>query len=212
MSETSRLGDRIAGDARGRAARAARAIIATLVASDLSDARAELVAAELERVARELEPHTKSSRYEDPEVATAAAYERGGAALHEDHELFRTHPLVGRWHPLAPPLKMRSLHPVPVAEVTYGVAYEGMPGLVHGGFIALAFDYITVLTAFLHDAAGVTGSLQVKYRRPVPLGVVLEYSAEPVRTSGRSMIVRGRLDGPDGLCAEAETLVITPRH
>lgn len=212
MEPSTALGEKVADTPRGRAAAAARQIIAALVASDLPDAEATLTAAELERIARSIAPHARASRYEDPEVTATLTYRRDGQGMriHEDDELFRTHPLVGRWHPIAPPLVMTALAPNPSASVTYGVAYEGMPGLVHGGFIALAFDYITVLTAFLHGAPGVTGSLAVKYRRPVPIGVPLTYSAQPERSGSRSMIVRGELHGPDGLCAEAETLVVTP--
>ena len=198
---------------RAAAAQAARRVIRSLVASDIPDAEALLVAAELERIADRLEPHDRASRYDDPEVTATITFERSneGMTLHEDDELYRTHPLVGRWHPLAPPLELVDAGPEPVAEVTYATSYEGFPGIVHGGFIALGFDFITVLAAFLNGSRGVTGSLQVKYRKPVPLGEPLRYRAWIDKTSGRAAVVRGELTGPDGVYAQAETLVIGGR-
>src|SRR5262249_41163861 len=44
--------------------------------------------------------------------------------------------------PLAPPLRIRWEPPRIVGEVTFGSAYEGPPGCVHGGFIAAPFDHV----------------------------------------------------------------------
>lgn len=197
-------------DPRSHAATAARRVIRSLVAGDVPHAQAELVAAELDRIADRLEPFNRASRYDDAEAVAAIPFERseGGLVVHEDDELFRTHPLVGRWHPIAPPLQMTAMGERPVAEVTYQASYEGFPGIVHGGFVALAFDYITVLAAFLNGFRGVTGSLQVKYRKPVPLEVPLRYEAWVEKASGRVAIARAELHGPSGLCAQAETMVV----
>ena len=198
---------------RTDAANAARRVIRSLVASDLPDAEAVLIAAELDRIACKLEPFNRESRYDDPEVISALPFERSErkVELHEDDELFRTHPLVGRWHPLAPPLELTETGEEPVAVVTYDTSYEGFPGIVHGGFIALAFDFITVLAAFAGGYRGVTGSLQVKYRKPIPLHVPLAYRAWIDKTSGRAAVVHAELTGPAGRYAQAETLVVGGR-
>lgn len=197
-------------DPRSAAANAARRVIRSLVASDIPHAQAELIAAELDRIAQALAPFDRPSRFDDAPSGSPGTAE-GGFIAHEDDALFRTHPLVGRWHPLAPPLHMTSMGDRPVAEVTYETSYEGFRGIVHGGFVALAFDYITVLAAFLHGRRGVTGTLEVKYRKPVPLGIPLRYEAWIERTSGRALVARAELTGPDGRYAEAETLVIGER-
>lgn len=196
---------------RAAAADAARRVIRSLVASDIPDDQAESVAAALDRVARTLAPFDRPSRYDDPTGMLPVERSGGGPVVGDDDELFRTHPLVGRWHPLAPPLRMVAMGERPIAEVTYGPSYEGFSGVVHGGFVALAFDYITVLAAFLAGTSGVTGSLHVKYRRPVPLEAPMRYEAWVEKTSGRVAIAKAELHGPDGLCAQAETMVVGVR-
>src|SRR5215471_4089757 len=48
--------------------------------------------------------------------------------------------LVGRCNPFAPPMKMAFDGRTATAKVTFGIPFEGGPGLVHGGLIAAAFD------------------------------------------------------------------------
>ena len=53
--------------------------------------------------------------------------------------------------------------------VTFGSAYEGPPGHVHGGYVAAAFDELLGMTQSLGGMPGMTGTLTVRYRRPTPL-------------------------------------------
>jgi acyl-coenzyme A thioesterase PaaI-like protein len=90
--------------------------------------------------------------------------------------------------------------------------YEGPPGYVHGGFVALAFDELFGMVNVLNGLGGLTGRLTVRYRKPSPLGQELrmtgwieEHAGRRIRTRGtiRTTTARGDL-----LTAEAEGLFV----
>ena len=113
-------------------------------------------------------------------------------------------PVLGRMSPLAPPVAFRWEEGKAIGEVTYGRPYEGPPGCVHGGVIALAFDQVLSLANLLHGTAGPTASLRVRFRKPTPLGVPLRYEGWRERAAGRRIHAAGRLVAGDVVTAEAE--------
>src|SRR6478752_4045098 len=66
-------------------------------------------------------------------------------------------------------------------RVTFPVAYEGPPGMVHGGFLGVFFDCIVQHHNCDVGVAGKTTSMALRYRWPTPLLVPLAFSIE--RTS-----------------------------
>jgi acyl-coenzyme A thioesterase PaaI-like protein len=88
-------------------------------------------------------------------------------------------------------------------------AHQGFPGLAHGGIAAAAIDEAMGWAMYAAGAWAMTARLQVRYRRPLPLGERLEVSAEVVRDRGRWLEAEGRLrivGGP--LVAEAKAVFI----
>jgi acyl-coenzyme A thioesterase PaaI-like protein len=76
--------------------------------------------------------------------------------------------------------------------VTFPVAFEGPPGVVHGGVLATFFD-----SAIQHHhcdvgVAGKTTSLLVEYKRPTPVGVELSFTIE--READRRLTSRATLE------------------
>lgn len=75
--------------------------------------------------------------------------------------------------------------------VTFPVAYEGPPGLVHGGFLAVFFDSVMQHHNCDVGVAGKTTSLTVDYKRPTPLVTALAFELERsheerrIQSSGR---------------------------
>jgi hypothetical protein len=67
--------------------------------------------------------------------------------------------------------------------VTFPLVYEGPPGLVHGGFLAVFFDCVTQHQNCAVALSGRTRSLTVTFRRPTPLETELRFD-----------IVRSELD------------------
>lgn len=122
-------------------------------------------------------------------------------------------PLSGRANPMAPPVKLRVIDDGDDAHhvegtVTFGPAYEGPPGHVHGGFVAAMFDE---LLGFAQLAPGFTAYLKVDYRKPTPLNTELTLRAGTRSLEGRKRLLYGTCHVGDLLTAEAEGLFVAPR-
>jgi acyl-coenzyme A thioesterase PaaI-like protein len=96
------------------------------------------------------------------------------------------------------------------SEFVLGPAYEGPPGLVHGGVSALVLDHM------LGEAASggltkplFTGTITVKYLRGTPLGP-LRSEAFVDRTEGVKAFARGFISDAAGITVEAEGVFIKP--
>ncbi len=88
-------------------------------------------------------------------------------------------------------------------------AHQGYPGLAHGGIAAAAIDEAMGWAMYAAGAWAMTARLEVKYRRPLPLGEPLEVSAEVVRDRGRWLEAEGRLRVVGGrLLAEAKAVFV----
>ena len=127
-------------------------------------------------------------------------------------------PVSGKSNPMAPPvtLKVKSGSPREgidvdvhiVGDVTFGAAYEGPPGHVHGGLIAAMFDE---LLGFAQLSPGFTAYLHINYRKPTPLNVPLSLVAWVDSVDGRKRMLRGECYAGDTLLTDAEGLFIAPR-
>jgi acyl-coenzyme A thioesterase PaaI-like protein len=91
-----------------------------------------------------------------------------------------------------------------------GAAYEGPPGLVHGGVSSMILDQMLGEAAGAGGRPGMTATLTVTYRQGTPLGS-LRAEAWLERSQGIKTWARGHLVGPDGVTVEAEGLFILPR-
>jgi acyl-coenzyme A thioesterase PaaI-like protein len=124
-------------------------------------------------------------------------------------------PVYGPGSPLAPPLVVtESAHGRVRGEVTLGKPYEGPPGLVHGGFTATLLDHALARSARSAGHGGLTATLSVRYRRPVPLGTALVVRAELGTTEGRRATATATLTtaaDPDTVLAEGEAVLIALR-
>jgi acyl-coenzyme A thioesterase PaaI-like protein len=97
------------------------------------------------------------------------------------------------------------------AEVTFRRLHEGPPGGVHGGISAMALDHLLGQAAAAVGLAGVTATLTVRYKAPVPYGRPVIVTAEQTRSEGRKTWAEGRVSLPDGtVLVEATGLFITP--
>jgi acyl-coenzyme A thioesterase PaaI-like protein len=158
------------------------------------------VADDLERVVAKLIEHPNASMYEGfAESANAG----------EPFAFFDHSPMLGPANPLAPPIQLWMEDGKIVGRATFGAAYEGPPGCVHGGYVAAAFDEVLGSTQSLSGAPGMTGRLTVHYRSPTPLHTELRFEGELVSVTGRKILTTGRLFAGDVLCAEAEGLFIS---
>jgi acyl-coenzyme A thioesterase PaaI-like protein len=98
------------------------------------------------------------------------------------------------------------------SKVDLGVAYEGPPGCVHGGVSALLLDHLMGETASAaHTRLIVTGTLTLRYERPLPLGRV-HMRAQIAREDDRKVTVTAHI-GVEGEepAVKANGLFIVPR-
>lgn len=186
-----------------RLADATRRVLHTMV---MNGADAETLAAAadaLEAVADDLHRHALPSQ---------SIYEGFGEASTSGnpHGFFDHSPMLGVANPIAPPIVLRGLDERTMeGAVTFGPAYEGPPGCVHGGYIAAAFDEVLGAVQSLSGQPGMTGTLTVRYRSPTPLHEPLRFTGRFEGVEGRKILTTGTLHAGDRLCAEADGLFIS---
>ena len=185
--------------ARALTALATRALDAATPAADI-----EALAARVEALAAGIDPTAPITRYRDEDRPSGRKVRPNATGKH---------PLAGPANPVAPPLRLRRDGARAFGEVTYDLRFEGLPGLVQGGFIAAAFDLILGQAIALAGMGGMTGSLAVRYVSPTPLYEPLEYRSWFDRSEGRKTYAQGELVVVDGgrVCATAEGLFILPK-
>jgi hypothetical protein len=111
-----------------------------------------------------------------PRMAAGAGPAAGGRVyLDHSHD-------IGAFNPGFPEYLMAVSGDRATGTVAFPLAFEGPPGIVHGGMLSLFFDLIVQQHNCELGIAGKTTSMSVRYRRPVPLLQPLEF--EVCRTSG----------------------------
>ncbi len=184
-----------------RLAAAMRLVIERLVPSDAPEEELRTAADALERYAEQLTSHARLKRMSG-HAESANAGDVGA--------FFDQSPLIGLANPLAPPIEIGKTSDTTAAGfVTFGSAYEGPPGSVHGGFVAAAFDEVLGFVQSLAGRGGFTGTLTIRYRKPTPLHTELRFDAQLTGTERRKIFTEGQLYAGDMLCAEAEGLFVS---
>lgn len=198
MSSDSELSERRAESRR--IADTMRRVIERLVNTRAPVEGLAAAADRLEALVEWLDPYPQGALYE----GFAEAVTAGDPQAFFDHS-----PLMGRANPLAPPLQMNVVGDRVEGTVTFGSAYEGPPGCVHGGIVAAAFDDVLGLANTLTGQPGMTGTLTVRYRSPTPLHAELRFAGGIERREGRKTFVRGTCHAGSVLTAEAEGIFIS---
>ncbi len=195
-------GARLADDARNALAAACRQIIDELASSTADSEEFGQARDLMLEAVTILAGSTHGRPYEGAEASLAD---------YQEHMFIDHSPLVGLLNPLAPPITMSAEGTDVTGLVTFGDAYEGPPGCVHGGFIAASFDEILGFAQGLSGSPGMTARLVVNYRSPTPLHRPLCFRGGIDHVEGRKIFVRGelRVVADDRLCAEAEGLFIS---
>ena len=120
--------------------------------------------------------------------------------------------VVGLRNPVAVPLHVeKSEDGRAWSSFHLGALYEGPPGCVHGGVLALVLDQLLGEAAAAGGAPGMTGTLTLRYEQNTPLG---DCSAEAWidRVEGVKTFVVGELRRADGeTTVRAEGVFILPR-
>jgi acyl-coenzyme A thioesterase PaaI-like protein len=193
--------------AAARAGEAGRWLLNALIASDAPVELLDATTADLHRVTDALAPYARQSRYSATAGSAIVRFRDPAIAAH--------HPLLGDANPIAPPLVAEE-HDDGWVTVrgTYDKRAEGMPGLVHGGILAMGFDLaLGIAAAYTTARPAMTGTLTLRYRAPTPLHRDVVYRAVSEPRSERTVLARGTLHVGETLCVEAEGIwVATKDH
>jgi acyl-coenzyme A thioesterase PaaI-like protein len=176
-----------------------RALIERTVTSEATAEALGVASEAVDRALAALAPHTPTGRpprFPEPGPFTSP------------NDFMPFDPLIGRFSPLAPPIEMTWDDGKAVGRVTFGAAYEGPPGCVHGGVLAACFDQVLNVANVMAGTPGPTARLDLRYRRPTPLGAPLVFEAWPAGVRGRRVRARGRLLHGEQITVEAEGVFI----
>ena len=77
-------------------------------------------------------------------------------------------------------------------------AHQGWPGLAHGGIAAAAMDEAMGWAMWAAGAWAMTARMEVKYRRPLPLGEELTVTAGVTRDRGRRLEAEAQIRSSAG--------------
>jgi hypothetical protein len=119
---------------------------------------------------------------------------------------------VGAYNPSFPEYTFDHLDADTAAgSVTFPVVFEGPPGLVNGGFVAVFFDCVTQHQSSASGRTGKTRSLTVTFRRPTPILTELVFDVGRSESDGRVTSTARLLLGDDVLCiGEFSTAASSP--
>lgn len=182
-----------------RVGAATRRVIESLVSVDAPVEVMRQVASELEAVASLLEQQPPSEFVGFAEAANAPRFD----------SFLDNSPILGRANPIAPPIELSIRDQVVYGAATFGSAYEGPPGYVHGGWIAASFDEVLGATQSLSGSGGMTAYLKIDYRAPTPLHVPVRFEGSLDHIEGRKIFIEGRLYHGEQLTAEAHALFVS---
>jgi len=129
---------------------------------------------------------------------------RVGADAQADQRVYIDHSRdIGDYNPCFPGYELACADDRAVGSVEFPIAYEGPPGLVHGGFLAVFFDCVLQQLNCDLGLTGKTLSLSLRYRRPTPLLTQLRVVATR-EIDGDRIRSRGELLLDDTVLCEAE--------
>ena len=83
-------------------------------------------------------------------------------------------PIVGACSPVRPDVRLRFADGEVTGRATFTKRFVGPPGYAHGGISAMLADQIVGSSVGAIGARSIVKSLQVRYRRPLPLDEELE--------------------------------------
>lgn len=120
-------------------------------------------------------------------------------------------PVVGALNAMSMPATFDVIGGEIHGTVTLGARYNGPPGSVHGGMIALVMDELLGCTVLANGVGGFTGTLSVRYQSTVPLDTEVQLRGWIDRTEGRKSFAVGEIRLDDQVLTRAEGVFIQPR-
>lgn len=175
-----------------------RALIDATVRTEVDDAQVAAAKAEIDSVTARLTQQQLTGAVGVRYVSQGDRMPWGNAA-------------VGIRNPIAPPLAVHHDDNGTVwSDFHLGAAYEGPPGLVHGGVSALVLDHMLGEAASTPESPRMTGTISIRYLRGTPLGP-LRCEARIESVDGIKARAVGHIADAEGITVQAEGVFIVPR-
>jgi acyl-coenzyme A thioesterase PaaI-like protein len=111
-------------------------------------------------------------------------------------------------HPAAPQLIIKRTDDGGTGEVVVGRAFEGGPGLVHGGVIALLIDHAMGCVANRSHQPAMTVRLSLRYRRPTPICVPLTVAVRLDSVDGRRLHLSASVSAGGEVTVDADAIFV----
>jgi acyl dehydratase len=141
-------------------------------------------------------------------VAPADATPRIGQDAPRDRRVYIDHSRdIGAFNPCFPTYRIHVDGDRASGTVSFPIVFEGPPGLVNGGFLAVFFDLVVQHHNCDVGVAGKTTSLSVRFRRPTPLLAELSFEVERSVADGR-IHSTARLLADGAVLCEAEVRAV----
>ncbi len=87
------------------------------------------------------------------------------------------------------------------ASFTPRAEHQGFPGVLHGGLVTALLDETMGRTAIAKDFWCMTAKLDIRIRKPIPIGAPLQVRGEIVSIKGRMLESRSEIILEDGTLA-----------
>jgi len=114
----------------------------------------------------------------------------------------------GRLNPIGLKLEFTEQDDKYISTFTAGPEHQGYDNIVHGGIVSTLLDEITARYIYHKGLNAVTARLEVRYRRPTPIGQKLTITGWITNQRGRLYELAGKIELPDGtVTAEAKATV-----
>jgi len=184
-------------------ANSVRKLAATMIRIDSNESELRRVQAEVEVLTERLE--TIARKGSDPRILSSI--EPG------ENDMRPYYPAsAATWHcnPIFPPLDVEVEGNIVRGTLNLDLAYEGPPGCIHGGVVALIFDQLLGHANGANGTYGMTADLKVSYHRPTPLFRDLSFEAQVKHVDSRKITTEGAILLDGAPTASAVGLFIDP--
>ena len=136
-------------------------------------------------------------------IAPADLAPRVGDDAHSEQRVYLDHSRdIGAFNACFPEYTITVTESHATGTVQFPVAFEGPPGVVHGGVLATFFDCAIQHHNCDVGVAGKTTSLLMEYRRPTPIGTRLTFDIDR-ESNERRITSRARLTLDGAVLCEA---------
>ncbi|MUL68078.1 hypothetical protein BOO86_26640 [Mycobacterium sp. CBMA 234] len=138
---------------------------------------------------------------------------RIGADADDRQRIYLDHAFdIGAYNPCFPEYAFDHLNEETASgRVTFPLVYEGPPGLVNGGFLAVFFDCVTQHQSCAVERTGKTRALTLTFRRSTPVLTELRFDIVRAESDGTVVSTARLLRDEDVLCiGEFSTVASRP--